>query len=101
MGSTDKKIWLVTGANSGLGLAITIAALRANCHVIATARDVQQAKRTAPEVEQLGGKWLRLDVTNPETEKIVAKAIDDFGGRLDVVVNNAGYMVLTPLEECR
>ena len=101
MGSDRKKCWLVTGANSGLGLAIFLAALKANHRVIGTARDTVKAKQEHPEIEEMGGQWLKLDVTSTDTEQTVADAIKESGGRLDVVVNNAGYMVLTSLEDAR
>ena len=96
-----RKTWLVTGASSGLGLSIVTAALQAGDRVIATARNVSTAAKDHPEVENLGGTWLELDVTSPDTESVVSKAIKDGGGRLDVVVNNAGFMVLTSLEDAR
>ncbi|WP_342316668.1 SDR family NAD(P)-dependent oxidoreductase [Lysobacter sp. FW306-1B-D06B] len=92
------KVWLVTGSGSGLGRAIAIKALDAGHRVVATARDVEQldglvasfGHRVAP---------VRLDVTD-ERESVAAvdAAITAFG-RLDVLVNNAGFGETRPFEE--
>ncbi len=102
MASTTKQTWLVTGCSSGLGLNISLSALRAGHTVIATARNVSKAAREHPSVEDLGGKWLELDVRSEDTEEIVRKAVQELaGGRIDVVVNNAGYTVISSLEDAR
>ena len=101
MTADGKKYWLVTGGNSGLGLAIVLAALQAGHHVLATARNVSTAMQEHPEVEKMGGTWLQLDVTSADTERRVKQAIKRQGDRLDIVVNNAGHMILTSLEDAR
>ena len=101
MTTNSPKTWLVTGGNSGLGLEIGKAALQACNRVIATARNVARAAKEHPEIEEMGGIWLQLDVSSPDTEVKVADAIAKHGGKLDVVVNNAGNMILTSLEDAR
>ncbi|PCG99702.1 Glucose/ribitol dehydrogenase [Penicillium occitanis (nom. inval.)] len=92
--------WLITGASNGLGLALTLEVLHAGHKVIATARDVAKASAAHPEVEKLGGTWLQLDVNKPDTNLIVENAVRDiFGGRIDVLVNNAGYSILGSIED--
>ncbi|KAJ5157690.1 short-chain dehydrogenase/reductase SDR [Penicillium canariense] len=91
--------WLVTGASSGLGTAIAEVALRAGNRVIATARNPAKAAKENPQIEELGGTWLELDVTNTETPKRVEEAIRQSGGAIDVVVNNAGYSLLGSIED--
>ena len=81
--------FLVTGASSGLGLNIALAALQAGHAVVATARNVQKAKSSNPVIEEKGGHWLELDVTSPDTQSIVEKTVKEHD--IDVVVNNAGY----------
>ncbi|GLI78308.1 hypothetical protein PoHVEF18_006619 [Penicillium ochrochloron] len=93
------KTWLVTGASSGLGTAIAEVALRAGNKVIATARNPAKAAKENPQIEELGGTWLELDVTNVETSKKVQDAIQQSGGAIDVVVNNAGYSLLGSIED--
>lgn len=92
------KVWLITGSGSGLGRAIATKALEAGHHVVATARDVSQlddlVASYGPRVRPS-----RLDVTD-EREAVAAVdvAISAFG-RLDVLVNNAGFGETRPFEE--
>jgi NAD(P)-dependent dehydrogenase (short-subunit alcohol dehydrogenase family) len=92
------KAWLVSGSGSGLGRAITVKALDAGHRVVATARDVSQlddlVASYGPRVRPV-----RLDVTD-ERESVAAVdiAISAFG-RLDVLVNNAGFGETRPFEE--
>lgn len=93
------KTWLVTGASSGLGTAIAESALRAGNKVLATARNPAKAASENPQIEELGGVWVSLDVTQADTGSHVEKAIRDNGGLIDVVVNNAGYSLLGSIED--
>lgn len=93
------QTWLVTGASSGLGTAITEAALQAGHKVIATARNPAKAAQENPQIEKLGGTWIDLDVTKSETTEKVQDAINNAGGVIDVVVNNAGYSLLGSIED--
>lgn len=93
------KIWFVTGSNKGLGLAIVEAALQDGDIVVATARNPEALK---PLVEKYGSDrvlTLALDVSkNDQVESAVKAAVEKFG-RLDVVVNNAGYADIATLED--
>lgn len=93
------KTWLVTGASSGLGTAIAEVALRSGHKVLATARNTTKAARENPQIEELGGTWVELDVTRVDTAKEVDSAIREAGGVIDVVVNNAGYSLLGSIED--
>jgi NAD(P)-dependent dehydrogenase (short-subunit alcohol dehydrogenase family) len=92
------RVWLVTGASSGFGQAIGRAALEAGDRVVVTARDVGRLGQLADrEPERVLA--LELDVTDAaEARSVVAKAHDHFG-RLDVVVNNAGFGHIGAVEE--
>jgi len=87
---TSAKTWFVTGTSRGFGREWTIAALERGDRVAATARDVS----TLDDLAQKYGDLLlpiELDVTDRAADfAAVAKAHEHFG-RLDVVVNNAGY----------
>jgi NAD(P)-dependent dehydrogenase (short-subunit alcohol dehydrogenase family) len=98
--TSSSNIWLVTGASQGLGLAISLAALAAGHRVIACARNPGKAAEEHPEVMEQGGQWLELDVTSENTEEIVRGAIHR-EGRIDVVVNNAGYTIVGGVEDLR
>ncbi len=97
--STDneRRVWLVTGASRGFGHAISEALLTRGDRVVATGRGadfVESFGRAHPEALAL-----RLDVTDPTTARAaVENAVDRFG-RLDVVVNNAGYGHFGAIEE--
>ena len=92
------KVWLVTGSASGLGREIAEAVLASGDRLLATARDPQRLNdlvdRYAKQVSAAP-----LDVADEAAAKIaVAKAVDIFG-RLDVLVNNAGYGDTAPFEQ--
>jgi NAD(P)-dependent dehydrogenase (short-subunit alcohol dehydrogenase family) len=92
------KIWLVTGSASGLGREIAEAVLASGDRLLATARD---PRRLNDLVERYGEQvsTASLDVSDEAAAKAaVAKAVDVFG-RLDVLVNNAGYGDTTPFEQ--
>jgi len=92
------KTWFITGASRGFGREWAIAALERGDTVAATARDTSTLDDL---VERFGDKLLpiRLDVTDREAGyAAVAQAHERFG-RLDVVVNNAGYGQFGMIEE--
>ena len=89
--------FLITGASSGLGAHISLAALKAGHKVVATARNVANAKKSYPEIEEKGGHWLSLDVTSPDTQSIVEEVVKQH--KINVVVNNAGYALRGVLED--
>jgi NAD(P)-dependent dehydrogenase (short-subunit alcohol dehydrogenase family) len=94
------QTWLVTGASSGLGTAIAESALRAGNKVLATARNPEKAASENPQIAELGGVWVRLDVTQTDTARHVEEIIRvDGGSSIDVVVNNAGYSLLGSIED--
>ncbi|MBF6290338.1 SDR family oxidoreductase [Nocardia farcinica] len=92
------RIWFITGASRGLGRAFTEAALRAGDRVVGAARDVTPLADLAAEYPDRLVP-LALDVTDraavfAAVERTVARV-----GRLDIVVNNAGAMLLGMVEE--
>lgn len=92
------KVFLVTGTSRGLGLEIARAVLTAGHALVATARKPNlPADLVATYGERL--RQVPLDVTDPEAaEAAVRTAVEEFG-RLDVVVNNAGYADLASVED--
>jgi NAD(P)-dependent dehydrogenase (short-subunit alcohol dehydrogenase family) len=92
------KVWLITGSGNGLGRDIAEAALAAGDSVVAGARRTEEL---APLVEQYDGrvKPVTLEVRDEAAAKeAVQLAVDTFG-RLDVLVNNAGYGQFAPFEQ--
>src|SRR6266436_5521683 len=92
------KVWLITGASRGLGRAFTEEALKAGHRVMATARNLEQLAEVAGKFGE-SVRTVSLDVTSEAQAKYaVDAAIQTFGG-LDVLVNNAGYGNVCPVED--
>jgi NAD(P)-dependent dehydrogenase (short-subunit alcohol dehydrogenase family) len=89
------KTVLVTGASSGIGEATVRALLEDGCTVFAAARRVE---RMAP-LEAMGAKLMFLDLTDEASILAAVEAIKGAAGRLDVLVNNAGYGCYGALED--
>ncbi len=91
------RTWLITGASRGFGTLIAKQALRAGDAVIATARNPQDITDRLGDHPNLLA--VRLDVTREEeAHQAVAAGIKRFG-RIDVLINNAGFGVLGAVEE--
>ncbi|OAM91326.1 oxidoreductase [Termitidicoccus mucosus] len=92
------KIWFITGSSRGLGRAFAEVILAAGHRVVATARD---PGRLSDLAAAHGDRFraVRLDVDSPEeSSQAVAAALDAFG-RIDVLVNNAGFGFIGAFEE--
>jgi len=92
-----KRVWMITGASRGIGAKIAAAALANGDAVVATARDASTV--TQRFGHQPGLLAVALDVNNEAQGKAVAQAAIDHFGRIDVLVNNAGYGLLGAVEE--
>jgi NAD(P)-dependent dehydrogenase (short-subunit alcohol dehydrogenase family) len=92
------KVWLVTGSASGLGRNIAGAVLASGDRLVATARD---PRRLEDLVEKYGDRvrTAPLDVADEAAAHAAVQAAVDAFGRLDVVVNNAGYGDVAPFEQ--
>ena len=92
------KVWLVTGSSRGLGRAIVEGAVAAGDRVLATARDVTAlGGLAAGYADQV--RIYTLDVTDEVAAQSAVNAAIKTFGRLDVVVNNAGYGNIKPIED--
>lgn len=102
--STSKTI-LITGATAGIGRHAALHLASLGHHVIATGRKESALAELREQATQSGSRGrlsvLRLDVTDPASIAAVAREVSELtGGRgLDVLVNNAGYGLVAPLEE--
>jgi len=93
---SDKKVWLISGCSTGIGRELVRAVLHRGESVVATARDIATLEEFSSDA---GCLIAALDVNNPaQVRQAVAVAEERFG-RIDVLVNNAGYGYLAALEE--
>ena len=92
------KVWLITGSGSGLGRNISEAVLESGARLVATARD---PRRLDVLVKKYGDqvRTASLDVADENAANSAVQAAVDAFGRLDVVVNNAGYGDIAPFEQ--
>jgi NAD(P)-dependent dehydrogenase (short-subunit alcohol dehydrogenase family) len=86
----NSKVWFVTGSSRGLGRALVEQLLDAGERVVATARKPSDLAELAPRYGERM-KLVELDVTSPEQASLAVKIAVDTFGRIDVLVNNAGY----------
>lgn len=98
------RVVFITGCSSGFGYGMALKFARKGDIVVAGVRNpkkpqVQQLKQLA-EKEQLALQVYQLDVTNVEQIKRVTKAVLDEYKRIDILINNAGYGLLGPIEDC-
>jgi NAD(P)-dependent dehydrogenase (short-subunit alcohol dehydrogenase family) len=94
----ESKVWFITGASRGIGAEIAKAALKAGHKVVATSRDPMKVEKA------LGGPsdrllTLPLDVTMGEQASDAVEAAISRFGRIDILINNAGYGQLGVFEE--
>src|SRR5208282_1170089 len=98
MNTNSTQVWLITGASRGLGRALADAVLAAGHKLVATARNPAQL---ADLVERYGDqvRAVALDVTDERAAEAAIQASVQAFGRLDVLVNNAGYGDVGSIED--
>ncbi|MFG1921017.1 SDR family NAD(P)-dependent oxidoreductase [Cryptosporangium sp. NPDC048952] len=87
------SVWFITGSSRGFGRSLVRAALNAGHQVVATARNPETVSDFGPDVLPVA-----LDVTDPAAVRAALAAGVERFGRLDVIVNNAGYANIAPIE---
>ena len=100
MRSLARQVVIVTGASSGIGEATARRLVRHGAHVVLTARRHERLARLARELDASGERVLPVgaDITvAADRERLVASALHRFG-RIDALVNNAGYGTRGPVE---
>jgi NAD(P)-dependent dehydrogenase (short-subunit alcohol dehydrogenase family) len=101
MGSKQHQIALVTGSSSGIGFETSLRLARNGIYTYATMRNLSKSKEILgyARKDNLPLKILQLDVTNKESISEAVEKIISENSRIDIVVNNAGYSLLGPLEQ--
>ena len=97
------KVVVITGASSGMGAAAARHLANEGAAVVLGARRAGRIEALAAEITQAGGRAIAVttDVTRREDIKaLVAAAVETFG-RIDVLINNAGVMPLSPLDRLK
>lgn len=95
--SSDQKVWFITGSNKGIGAAIAKEALAQGYNVVAAARKTEEAEQNLGSHPNL--LIVKLDISNDQHVESAVKSTMDKFGRIDVLVNNAGYGLLGYFEE--
>ena len=95
---SENKVWFITGTSSGFGKALAEEVLAKGERVVATARKPEVLQDLVDKYPETA-RAVKLDVTNTEDAKsAVREAVKEFG-RIDVLVNNAGYALVGAVEE--
>ncbi|MFD4915413.1 SDR family oxidoreductase [Streptomyces virginiae] len=103
MSGIEGKVVAVTGAGSGIGEATALLLAERGAKVVLGARRTERLEALAARIERAGGRaaWIRTDVTRrADLSGLVGLARERYG-RLDVLVNNAGVGLISPLDELR
>lgn len=93
----DNKVWFITGASKGLGFELVNSLLQKGYKVIATSRDAEKLSNLQKENANFFAVSMEV-IDEQNVKDAIQKGINHFG-KIDVVVNNAGYGLLGTLEE--
>jgi short-subunit dehydrogenase len=92
-------VWLVTGASTGLGKALVLELIAKKCKVVATSRNPLDIERYLPNTQENANLLvLPLDVTDSQQIRTVVEATQQKFGKIDVLINNAGFAYFSPVE---
>jgi len=93
------KVWFITGAGSGIGAGVANAALAAGDRVVATGRNLAKVRKAFPDVAPENIAFAQLDVADETQAKAAVDEATKRFGRINVLVNNAGYSLLGNFEQ--
>ena len=91
-----KKCAVVTGSASGIGRAAALALSKEGCNVVVADINEEQGKSVAEEIK---GVCVKTDLTDRESCRSLIKTAAEIYGRIDILINNAGFQHVAPLEE--
>jgi NAD(P)-dependent dehydrogenase (short-subunit alcohol dehydrogenase family) len=97
----EKNVALITGSSSGIGFETAVLLARNGFHTYASMRNLEKSKNIIEIAnrEKLTLQVVQLDVDDDKSVKDAICKIEREQGRIDFVVNNAGYLLIGPLEE--
>ena len=100
MSELKDKVVIITGASSGIGEATARWLAERGAQVVLGARRMDRLEQLAADIREQGGRvaYQQLDVTELDQVQAIVQFARDTFGRVDVIVNNAGVMPLSPLE---
>ena len=103
MSEIEGKVIAITGASSGIGDATARLLAERGAAVVLGARRTERLQALASDIRNRGGRaeYQALDVTSREDVASFVKLAQDRFGRLDVLINNAGLMPLSPLDQLK
>lgn len=101
MGRVEGKVAVITGAGMGMGRAHALLLAREGARVVVTDLDPGAGKETAELVTEAGGEayFWEHDVSDEKAWLDVMRHVEDTYGHVDVLVNNAGILLLKPVQE--
>ncbi|KAK9234371.1 hypothetical protein V1525DRAFT_61249 [Lipomyces kononenkoae] len=92
----SSPVWVITGASNGFGLVLCLRVLRAGHRVVGSVRSKTKAASAVQQIEQAGGSVIEMDMT--ESQANIASKVQAIG-RIDYLVNVAGYSILAACED--
>ena len=103
MSEINGKVVIITGASSGLGKATAHRLAKGGAKLVLAARREERLVELRDEIKEHGGDAIYrvVDVTDRDQVEALAAAAKETYGRIDVLVNNAGLMPLSPLDELK
>lgn len=103
MSEINGKVVIITGASSGLGKATALRLAKGGAKLVLAARREERLVELRDAIIEQGGDAIYqvTDVTDRDQVESLAKAAKEAYGRIDVLVNNAGLMPLSPLDELK
>ncbi|MEV1179032.1 SDR family oxidoreductase [Nonomuraea sp. NPDC049784] len=92
---------LITGGNSGIGLATARALVRLGAEVVLSGRNAARGEQAVAELRELGGRahFVAAELHDQESARSLARAATDLLGHVDVLVNNAGVYPFGPTDQ--
>lgn len=101
MGRLEQKIAIVTGGGQGVGKGICLELAREGAAVAVFGRTKEKLKNTVKQIEMLGSRGLAVvcDIKNEDSVKNAVEKVEEYFGRVDILVNNAAVAHQRPISE--